>query len=224
MIIAESIQQLMIGNYQRIIRRRNVTIHIGEYYAGKGNSSVYTLVGSCVAVCLFDPVNEIGGMNHILLPGRADLKYFDAPARYGINAMELLINKIMRLGGDRHRIVAKVFGGAHLFPSISEENGVGRKITEFVLEFLEKESIRLVSYDINGHSSRKIYFYTDTGDVYLKRIPSRFYSEILSREKSMMKKIQREIRRPAKITWFVKKGFEGGRGLEGIVGQGLEGI
>ncbi|MCP4108458.1 MAG: chemotaxis protein CheD [Desulfobacteraceae bacterium] len=184
-------------------RKREVTIHIGGYYASRQPTLIYTLVGSCVAVCMFDPVKKIGGMNHILLPGRADMQHFDAPARYGINAMELLINKIMNLGGDRRNLVAKVFGGAHLLPAISTENGVGKKIAAFVVEFLYNESIKIISRDLEGHESRKIYFHTDTGDVLLKRIKSRYYQAVAyDEERKVITRIRNEVQKPGKVTFF----------------------
>ena len=150
--------------------KKDVTINIGELYASRDPTIIYTLLGSCVAVCLYDPKNRIGGMNHILLPGKPDLRRFDASARYGINAMELLINKILKIGGDRKRIIAKVFGGAHVIPAISHDNGMGPRIVEFVKDFLKNEDIRIVSQDLGGKKARKIYFHTDTGEVFLKRI------------------------------------------------------
>lgn len=188
------------------VKNRIVNIHIGEYHASRHPAVIQTLVGSCVAVCLFDPVNRVGGMNHILLPGKADMKRFDAPARYGINAMELLINRIMNLGGRRHRLLAKTFGGAHLLPAISEENSVGRKNVAFVLEFLRNESIRIVSRDLAGHASRRLFFLTDTGDVFLKRIPSRYYSSgISSQENKMLRHVRREARKPATVSYFLRR-------------------
>jgi len=181
--------------------RREIGIHIGEYYATRQPAIIRTLVGSCVAVCLFDPVTGVGGMNHILLPGRANMKRFDAPARYGINAMELLINRIMNLGGKRHFLVAKAFGGAHLLPAISKENSVGRRISAFVIEFLRNESIRLISRDFGGHESRRIYFHTSTGDVFLKRIRSRYYINI-AKERKMIRHVQRKVDKPAEIEIF----------------------
>jgi len=80
--------------------KKQINIHIGDYYASEEPVIITTLLGSCVAVCLFDGENRIGGMSHIFLPGRAEWDRFDSSARYGINAMELLINKIMKLGGD----------------------------------------------------------------------------------------------------------------------------
>ena len=197
----------MCHSRSRVIPVKNkiVSIHIGEYHASRRPAVIQTLVGSCVAVCLFDPVNHVGGMNHILLPGRADMKRFDAPARYGINAMELLINRIMNLGGKRHRIVAKTFGGAHLLPAISEENSVGRKNVAFVLEFLRNESIRIISRDMAGHESRRLFFVTETGDVFLKRIPSRYYPDINSRENKMLRHVRREARMPATVNYFLRR-------------------
>ncbi len=140
--------------------------------------------------------------NHILLPGKADLLHFDSVARYGVNAMELLINRIMAIGGNRFQLVAKVFGGAHLLPSISIENGVGKKNAEFVVAFLKMEKIRITGCDVGGYESRKIYFHTDTGDVFLKRISSSFYSKINQREIKMMNKIQKQVQKPTNITLF----------------------
>jgi len=184
--------------------KKKITIHIGELYATTRPMVIHTLVGSCVSVCLFDPTRQIGGMNHILLPGKADMTKFDAPARYGIYAMELLINKIMKLGGNRHELIAKIFGGAHLLPAISYENGIGRKNVAFVTEFLRNESIRIISHDIEGHESRRIYFHTDTGDVFLKRIFSHYYPALVQQEQKLFRRAKRESEKPANISFFTK--------------------
>ena len=182
--------------------KKEVCISIGGYYASRDPMVIHTLLGSCVAVCLYDPVGRIGGMNHILLPGRADMKHFDVSARYGINAMELLINSIMAVGGHRHCLEAKVFGGAHILPAISEENGTGKMNIEFVLEFLEAEAIGVVSQDVGGRRSRKILFHTDTGDVLLKRGPSMSYPDLTTMERKSLGSIRERAKNPGKITWF----------------------
>ena len=189
-------------NRASITLKRCFHIHIGGLHASRRPTVVQTTVGSCVAVCLYDPGERVGGMNHILLPGRADLKHFDSAARYGINAMELLINKIMRLGGKRDQLIAKVFGGGHILPSISKENGVGRKNTEFIMEFLQAEAIRVIAHDLGGHESRRIYFHTDTGDVFLKRIFSKYQPNIALEEKRVMRKIRKEAEKPTNVTLF----------------------
>jgi len=162
--------------------KKQISIHIGEYHASSEPAVIHTVLGSCVAVCLFDPIKRIGGMNHILLPGKADMSRFNEPARYGINAMEVLINRIIGLGGDKHRFVAKVFGGGHVIASISGNNAMGEKNASFALEFLQTEGIRVLSRDVGGTDTRKIFFHTDTGDVFLKRIPAVFQERLAQEE------------------------------------------
>lgn len=182
--------------------KKEVTIHIGGVYGSATPAIIYTLLGSCVAVCLFDPAKKIGGMNHILLPGQATLKHYNASTRFGINAMEVLINRMMQLGADRHRLVAKIFGGAHVLPHISPPNGTGRKITHFVGEFLENETIPIISKDIGGQRGRRIYFHTDTGIVLLKRIASTHNRFIRMKEEKAIPAIKREIKKPGQVTFF----------------------
>ena len=107
----------------RLLPEQRRRIYIGEIVASATPLLLQTLLGSCVAVCLRDPVACIGGMNHILLPGRCDGD--DRPSRCGVHAMELLINAIMNEGGDRRRLVAKVFGAGNVVASsaIADDRG-----------------------------------------------------------------------------------------------------
>lgn len=181
---------------------KKVHIHIGQFYASDDPIVIDTLLGSCVAVCLFDPGRRIGGMNHILMPGKANLKNFDTAARYGVNAMELLINKIMSLGGNRHRLVAKIFGGAHVIAAIPKENGIGIKNGAFVVEFLQIEKIKIISQDLGGNQARRIYFHTDTGDVFLRRIRSVQFQNIINEEQKFLKRIKGDAKKPGKVSLF----------------------
>ena len=182
--------------------KKLIRIHIGELHASKKPVVIETVLGSCVAVCLYDSRERIGGMNHILLPGEADLKHFDTSARYGINAMELLINRITALGGDRRRIVAKVFGGAQILWAVSQSNGMGRKNTEFVLEFLQMEGIDIVSQDVGGNRARKVLFHTDTGHAFLKTLPSTGQAAFLRKELKHWDRIRSTAGEPGEITLF----------------------
>jgi chemotaxis protein CheD len=182
--------------------KRDISIRVGDLYGSREPAVIHTILGSCVAVCLYDPVQRIGGMNHILLPGNADTKYFDASARYGIHAMELLINRIMTLGGNRHQLIAKAFGGAHILPSITPENGTGRRNIEFVREFLKTEAISMVSYDLGGHQARRIFFHTDTGEVLVKRIFRPKHHGISIKERKLLDLVRREAESPGSITLF----------------------
>jgi chemotaxis protein CheD len=182
--------------------KEQITINAGESYASKDSVIIHTLLGSCVAVCLYDPISRVGGMNHILLPGRPDIKKFDDSARYGINAMDILITMMMKLGGKRDRFIAKAFGGAHVIPEISWENGVGQKIAVFVRAYLKNESIRLVSSDLGGVDVRSIYFHADTGEALLKRRKPKKTSRVIYEEKKQLKEIERKIKEPTDVTIF----------------------
>ena len=150
--------------------KKQVTIKIGELYATDEPTVIYTLLGSCVAVCMYDKKNQIGGMNHIFLPGNNKL---DSSTRYGENAMKYLIKNICALGGNRKNLVAKAFGGAHVIPVISKEIGIGPKIVEFVTDYLKNEKIEIIAHDFGGDKTRKVYFHTDTGMAYVKQIASK---------------------------------------------------
>jgi chemotaxis protein CheD len=182
--------------------KKSIGIHIGDLHASREPAIISTLLGSCVAVCLYDPKGRIGGMNHIFLPGTDDLQQFDSPARYGINAMELLINRMMAVGGERRRLVAKVFGGANILPVLSEEYAMGPKNVEFVLEFLRIESIRVISWDLGGYQARKVIFHTDTGVVFLKRLPSAYYSNIELEERRALELARNKARGSGKVDMF----------------------
>jgi chemotaxis protein CheD len=183
--------------------KSRVNIHIGELHASKVPIVIATLLGSCVAVCLRDPVTCIGGMNHIMLTGKADMDHFNTMARYAINAMELLINRIMALGGGRRGLIAKVFGGANILPAISAGNRAGARNASFVLGFLKTESIPVITQDLGGHDTRMIYFHTATGDVLLKRISSSHHPGITSEEKRILHRVRRKAAKPGDIEFFV---------------------
>lgn len=177
-------------------------ITIGEYYASRKPVIIRTLLGSCVAVCLYDQKRKVGGMNHILLPGKADMRHFNAPARFGVNAMELLINQIIKLGGRKEALTAKVFGGANILPNAKPTLAMGAKIVSFVKEFLELESIQIIKEDTGGTDTRTIYFHTGTGDVFLKRTSSSMAARLASKEKQSMQKLKEATLKLSAMEWF----------------------
>ncbi|MEP0961169.1 MAG: chemotaxis protein CheD [Roseobacter sp.] len=124
----------------------------------KDDSTISTILGSCVSCCLWDPVAKVGGMNHMLLTVS---KRSDGPCNLaGINAMELLINDILKLGGQRDRLRAKAFGGARMVAGLSD---IGRLNSEFTLDFLKKEGIECDKHSLGGDSARHIMFWPTTG-------------------------------------------------------------
>ncbi|MDT8367259.1 MAG: chemotaxis protein CheD [bacterium] len=186
--------------------KKNVKIHIGEIYASSEPTVIETILGSCVSVCLYDPVIKTGGMNHILLPGKADLEKFDDTTRYGINAMEVLINSMMRLGSRRNNIFSKIFGGAHIIKSIDRHMSPGPRNVRFVEEFLELEEIPIISRNTGGNNGRKILFHTHTGDVFLKTLANPSFEAVAREEGQYTRLVKSLLDTPADVELFNNKG------------------
>ncbi|MCA1441223.1 chemoreceptor glutamine deamidase CheD [Ensifer sp. IC4062] len=117
-----------------------------------------TILGSCVAACLRDPVIGVGGMNHFLLPGSATTGG-DA-TRYGVHLMELLINGLLKQGARRDRLEAKIFGGAK---TIARFSNVGQQNAAFARQFLLDEGIRIVGESTGGEHGRKLEYWPSSG-------------------------------------------------------------
>lgn len=144
-------------------------IHItqGEWAVGNAPDRIIsTILGSCVSCCIWDPIAAVGGMNHMLLTVSSASKA--ACNLAGINAMELLINDIMKLGGRRDRLHAKAFGGARMVAGLSE---IGKLNSDFTLDFLKKEGIHCEGYSLGGISARHVMFWPATGRVMQKIRP-----------------------------------------------------
>ncbi len=140
---------------------------VGEIAAERGPVWIRTLLGSCVAACLFDPQAGVGGMNHFLLPTGDHPG--EAPTRYGVHAMELLINEIMRRGGDRRRIKAKLFGGASVL-GFDRQVAIPKANVEFARHFLELEGIPLVSEHLGGQRPLDVRMEASTGRVLVRAV------------------------------------------------------
>jgi chemotaxis receptor (MCP) glutamine deamidase CheD len=161
-------------------RRNRISLYVGEVAASQLPVVLDTLLGSCVAVCLYDPVLRAGGMNHILLPS---CRVGDRNPRCGIHAMELLINELMKLGGERRRFVAKAFGGANVLQGIKMPP-VGEGNARFVREFLALEKIPLVAERMGGTHAVHLYFHTDTGKVTVHTVDGSSLPKIIDAESS----------------------------------------
>lgn len=169
-----------------------VKILPGEYFATRDKTLIVTVLGSCVSVCLRDPVTQIGGMNHFLLPNDETTNAAEvasSSARYGTFAMEVLINELLKLGASRNRLEAKVFGGGNVLKGLTLTN-VGQRNAEFVLDYLSTEHIPLLAKDLLDQYPRKVYFFPETGLVKVRKIKSLHNSTILDRESEYRMRIK----------------------------------
>ncbi len=153
--------------------KKTIKLHIGDICSENTPTVFQTILGSCVAACIYDPIAKVGGMNHILLPCSPGINKNDPATQYGINSMELLVRKVIMMGGIRQRLVAKIFGGANVLSKLYNDGmNVGRMNAEFVTMFLRDNGIKIISQDLGGNDTRTIHFHTDTGEVLLKRSKS----------------------------------------------------
>ena len=138
---------------------RRLHIVQGEYEVSRDPSVILTtLLGSCVAACIHDPVAGVGGMNHFLLP---DAEGCDSEhMRYGVNSMELLINGILKLGGRRDRLHVWLFGGAKLFDRLTD---IGSQNAAFAEEFIRREELIPMGGSLRGLKARRIQFWPVAG-------------------------------------------------------------
>ncbi len=126
---------------------------------------ITTILGSCVATCIWDPMAGVGGMNHILVAQSGSGASRNDFA--GVNAMELVINGLIRRGAKRENLQAKVFGGAKMIEGLSD---IGQVNGVFVVEYLERENIPCVGKSLGGTLARQIRFYAGEGRVLQKSI------------------------------------------------------
>jgi chemotaxis protein CheD len=131
---------------------------------------ISTLLGSCVAVCLYDPKLHLGGMNHFLLPTKRVGAGDDTDVVLaGDYAMEVLVNAMLAKGAHKDRLVAKAFGGGNIVSSI--RMAIGDRNAEFAVEWLAREGIQLTASDFGGPWSRKVVWVPNTGEAFCRRSP-----------------------------------------------------
>jgi len=166
--------------FDRQFAAQAVKILPGEYYATADGTLITTLLGSCVSVCLFDPGSGAGGMNHFMLPQimqGSNATHCSDPAavacalvcsaRYGACAMRHLLLRLERLGADRCRLEAKLFGAGRVMAGVTD---IGEKNAQFALGYLRERGIPVVASDLGGSCPRKVTFFPATGRVLVKRL------------------------------------------------------
>lgn len=142
-------------------------LHPGKVFASREGHAVTTILGSCVAVCLWEPSSRIGGINHFLLPTHGgDVA---ASTRFGDLAIQDLIEQLLALGCRRHNLRSKIFGGACVLEAFQvRENHLGQRNVEVAETCLRTADIPLVGRDVGGMRGRKLIFHTDDGAAWVK--------------------------------------------------------
>lgn len=175
-------------------------IYPGEYYITGKDEFIGTLLGSCVSVCLHDPENKIGGMNHFMLPGKiskADI-FCDENARYGITAINTIVTEIINSGASRKTLTAKIFGGGNIIKFLNmsgKKSLIPSDNVRVAKLFMEIEDIPILGLDVGEDYTRKIIFDVSTGKVYLRKIRSGVLNKIVSQrdEEALIQNIERQL-------------------------------
>jgi chemotaxis protein CheD len=139
------------------------TLGIGDVHVSNNPEVLTTLLGSCIAACVYDEKVGWGGMNHFLLPEAESLSH----PRFGVHAMELLVNRLLARGSRRKDLRYKVFGGSNLLDGLPN---IGTKNCHFIDQYLESENCEVTARDLGGQHARRIEFKPTTGLVRVKKL------------------------------------------------------
>lgn len=163
----------------------------GEFYVSGQEELVSTVLGSCVSACIHDVRRGIGGMNHFMLPepmGDRDSwsSTVGRAARYGSDAMEQLINAILKAGGQRADLQVKVFGGGRVLAQLSD---IGQRNIEFVQRYIEAENLALVASDLGDVYPRQVQFFPRSGRVRVRLLRRRDDVALVADERGYLKRL-----------------------------------
>jgi chemotaxis protein CheD len=146
-----------------------VYLHPGRMFASAHRCAITTVLGSCVSVCLYDAGAGVGGANHYVLPHAATED--SEPLRFGASAIRALVDSVVSLGARRDRLVAKVYGGAHVLRAMSGERWhLGAANVRVARDVLGAERIPVREMSVGGVRGRKLQFATGDGTAWVKEI------------------------------------------------------
>jgi len=157
--------------YDHRLKRMTYEIIAGEYTAtSEPDVVLITLLGSCIAVCLIDEESHVVGMNHFMLPGSLDLgsPLSTGDTKYGSASIDMLVREMVSAGAKLINLRAKVFGAGNVVGTFS--GGVAGSNAEFAKDYLAALDIPVIAEDLGGNWGRKLYFFSHSGEVFIKRI------------------------------------------------------
>src|SRR5574344_514284 len=184
-----------------------VIIYPGEFYTTKKDEIISTVLGSCVAIALFDTKKQFGGMNHFMLAKDSKLTAgtADLMGRFGEYALELLINDMLKNGSMKKDLTAKVFGGSNVlnFPPAAGPQ-VGDLNIKFAFDYLQQENIPVTTSDTGGIEPRKIFYEPETAKIWLKRIHTNVpdVQTIISQEEKYLQTLKDKTKQAGTVVWF----------------------
>ena len=147
--------------------RTQVYLHAGQLHVASEPTAITTVLGSCVSVCLYDPVTRIGGMNHFLLPHHVER---EQSPRFGTVAVPALVEAVVKAGASRSALVAKVFGGASVIGAMGKGRRLGEENAALAVRLLGEAHIPVLDQDVGGQRGRKLVFIVDEGTAWVRQL------------------------------------------------------
>jgi chemotaxis protein CheD len=196
---ADKAQQILptltgFENINRYWDREHLTVAAkilpGQYYVTIRDEVIVTVLGSCISACIRDRVTGIGGMNHFMLPDtqmNPEDQISGLSTRYGSNAMECMINDILRNGGRRANLEVKIFGGGRILANMTD---IGYRNIVFVNKYVQNESLKVTGMDVGDVYPRKVMYYPVSGRVMVKKLKSIHNNTIVEREQAYVSTIK----------------------------------
>lgn len=177
-----------------------VNLAQGDYAVSDEPILLTTVLGSCVAACIYAPDKRMGGINHFLLPHAGASDRDSTSFRYGIHAMEVLINSLLRKGAERDSLVLKVCGAADVVSGLS--NRVGQANAAFIKLYAMHEQLNLQAQDLGGDNPRRVVFDPQSGSMKVKRLMRHLSKEQVQVETRQAEKLEQEVIHSAEVELF----------------------
>ena len=164
------------------VERLEMTVQVGQFYASREPCMITTVVGSCIALALWDPHARVGGLTHFVVPPLDDA---EEVTRFGAQAMDLLVCAMMKAGGDRLQLRATVVGAARLLTIDEGDGSVARRTLRFIRDFIRRDGFPVTSEDTGGDAPRRLSFETDTGRATVRPVkPTRLLAELFRAQRA----------------------------------------
>lgn len=151
----------------------NLTVGMGEIQVARGAGTALTALGlgSCVGVCLYDPITRVAGMVHVVLPKSQSDKSGELPGKFADIAIPVIVRRMVEMGASASRLKAAIAGGAQLFQfGVSNTLDVGARNSEAVIAMLQEMNIPLIAKDVGGSVGRTLRLISDNGLVVVRTI------------------------------------------------------
>jgi chemotaxis protein CheD len=179
-----------------------VKVLANEYYVASNDLMITTILGSCVAACIRDSSTGVGGMNHFMLPEGDPNSPLSDTMKYGAYAMEVLINEVLKAGGAREHLEAKVFGGGAVLGTMQHMN-IGERNAQFVLNYLKMENIPVRGHDLGASHARRVSYFPADGRAMVRRLVSaRSASIVATREAAAADALKAQAAIPSPVERF----------------------